>query len=574
VLEELHISGLGVIEEAALEFTSGLNVLTGETGAGKTMVTVALGLALGARASPGLVRRGSRGLSVETRFRPSPQVLGADEEVTSWAEDGELVLARSVSPEGRSGARISGRLAPVGALSDIGGRLVEIHGQNQAERLASALAQTEFLDRFVGGDHLSILDEYRRAHADLRRAQDELSALERDVREREREKDLLAYQVREIEVAGIAVGERASLAQDEARLAHAERILELVGSAEAAMGGEDGAGDRLALAAGAAGAVQGMDPASEPLAARLASAAAEVADTLEELRRYRDSIDVDPGRLEEVRQRLQAIRTLERKYGDGEEGILAYLEEARSRLSGLQDDEGTRASLRDQVEELTAGQRARGDAIGVARRTSAPQLSESIRTELEDLGMAGAHLDVQLVELAEPGPASAERAEFLFAAGPGQEPMPLAKVASGGELSRTMLACRSVLATLDDIPTLVFDEVDAGIGGRAAVAVGRRLVRLARHRQVVVVTHLAQIAALADRHFVVTKDGGKAAVHAVEGQARERELARMLSGSVGDVSLAHARELLYRQGPETAVTRGSARAEGRPRLGAGSGSAR
>jgi DNA repair protein RecN (Recombination protein N) len=340
VLEELHIAGLGIIEEATLELAPGLNVLTGETGAGKTMVTVGLGLALGARTAPGLVRRGSGRLAVEARFRPAAASLAEDDDLVSWAEEGELVLARSVSDEGRSGARVGGRLAPMGTLAAIGARLVEVHGQHQAERLASSAAQTEFLDRFAGPEHQATLREHRRVHSELARARADLDALERDAREREREKDLLAYQVREIDAAGIEVGEWETLSAEESRLAHAERLLELTAAAEAAIGEEGGAADRLAASAEAGRAAAALDAAAAALAERLASVAAEAGDALEELRRYRDGLDVDPGRLEEVRQRIQAVRTLERKYGDGEAAILAYGDEARARLLALEDDEG------------------------------------------------------------------------------------------------------------------------------------------------------------------------------------------------------------------------------------------
>jgi DNA repair protein RecN (Recombination protein N) len=253
---------------------------------------------------------------------------------------------------------------------------------------------------------------------------------------------------------------------------------------------------------------------------------------------------VDPHRLESVRQRVQALRALERKYGEGEDGILTYGSEAAVRLASLQDDEGTRRDLEQRIEELAARRRALGDRITADRTGAAPRLAALLRRELHELGMPGATLEISLETLPDPSPTGEERVVFLFAAGDAQTPLPVGKVASGGELSRAMLACRSVLADLDDVPTLVFDEVDAGVGGRAAVAIARRLSTLARARQVIMVTHLAQIAARADRHFVVTKTRGAATVRPVQGDERAAELARMLSGTVGDVSLAHARELL------------------------------
>jgi len=554
VLEELHVSGLGVIREATLEFAPGLNVLTGETGAGKTMITVALGLALGARASPALVRKDARGLAVEARFsvadgQPVADVaLPSEGDVASWAEDGEIVLARTVSADGRSGARVSGKLAPAGALADVGRSLVEVHGQSQAERLASSATQTDFLDRFSGAEHHRTVQDHGAVHADLRRATEALLALERDAREREREKDLLAYQAREIEAANVRPGELSELDGEEARLAHAERILERVAAIEDALGGggsdADGAVHRLSATSEAAAAIASMDRTANVLHDRASSLAAEAGDLLDEVRRYGSGLELDPGRLEAIRQRVQVLRSLERKYGEGEEGILAYGVDAAARLASLQDDEGTRRDLEDRIEELGARRRELADRITRGRTDGAPRLAGLLRQELQELGMPGATLQIELETLSEPSLWGAERVVFLFAGGEAQTPMPLGRVASGGELSRAMLACRSVQADLDDVPTLVFDEVDAGVGGRAAVAIGRRLARLARERQVIVVTHLAQIAARADRHFLVTKVRGAATVRPVQDDERAAELARMLSGTVGEVSLAHARELL------------------------------
>jgi DNA repair protein RecN (Recombination protein N) len=549
VLEEVHIAGLGVIEDAWLSFHSGLNVLTGETGTGKTMVTVAVGLALGARVVSGMLRPGADRLAVEARF--GSQGEGASlEDLVEWVDEGEgdLILARTVRADGRSAGRINGRMAPASSLEAVGARLVEIHGQNQAERLTSPAAQAAFLDRFAGPAHLSNLSRYRDVHTRLGRARADLRWLEDGAREREREKDLLRHQVREIEAAAVVPGELSALAGEDSRLTHAERILSLAAMADAALGEDDGAADRLRAAADAAKSVAALDPASRGMSERLASLAAEADDVAGELRGYRESVDLDPARLDRVRERIQAIRSLERKYGDGEEGILGYLAHARTRLSSLHDDDGERDALRREIEELTDQHRALGNELSAARAGATTRLAKQLTAQVRDLGMPGAGVDVMLVSLGEPGGDGFERIEFMFSGGPNQPGLPLAKVASGGELSRTMLACRSVLADLDDVATLVFDELDAGIGGRAAAAVGRRLAGLARHRQVLVVTHLAQIAAHSDRHFLVTKEGGTAAVRPVEGDERIAEVARMLSGSTADVSLEHARELLVSAG--------------------------
>jgi DNA repair protein RecN (Recombination protein N) len=405
-------------------------------------------------------------------------------------------------------------------------------------------AQLEFLDRFTGPEHLETLAGYRARHRELREVRAGLAQMEQGERERERERDLLQYQIREIETAQVVLGEAVSLEREESRLSHAERILELAGTSEHAVGHEGGAADGLRQAAAALEGTASLDPQAGDLASRAVALVAEADDVLAEVRSYRDSVQADPVRLEDVRVRIQALKGLERKYGDGEEGILAYLEEARARLTGLEGQGERRAELEAQVGHLDAEVSGLAARVSEGRARSATQLGSALTAEVHELGMPGAQVEVNLEPLDPPGSDGAERVEFVFAGSIEQPALPLARAASGGELSRVMLACRSVLANLDDVPTLVFDEVDAGVGGRTALAVGTRLADLGRSRQVVVVTHLAQIAARADRHFVVTKQGGTASVRTVEGEDRVEELARMLSGTTGEVSLAHARELV------------------------------
>jgi DNA repair protein RecN (Recombination protein N) len=540
VLLELHIAGIGVIEDLDLEFHPGLNVLTGETGAGKTMVTVGLTLALGGRASSVLVRRGSRRARVEARFSapPSPGV-------GEWAEDGELVLARTVSEEGKSAARIGGQIVPVSALAAVAPELVELHGQNQVQRLLEPGAQTGFLDLFAGAGHLSVVEEYRQAYERLRRTLLRLEELDREARDREREKDLLAYQVREIESAGVHPGELAGIEAESSRLAHAERLLERARGAEDALGTEGGAADRLHEAASALRDAAAVDAASTAVAERAAALAQEGSDLARDVRAYREELRADPARLEELQQRLHVLRSLERKYGEGEDGILAYLDQARTRLSALAGTEDERAQLEGEAAELDRSALALAERVAAGRAGAAPRLAEALEGELHELGMEGASVRVALESQEDLGPLGRERAQLLFSGGPAQPPLPLSRVASGGELSRTMLACRSVMADLDAVPTLVFDEVDAGIGGRAGLAVGRRLARLGRTRQVLVVTHLPQIACFADRHVRVRKREGTATVSVLDQDERVAEISRMLSGLPdSDAAASHAEELL------------------------------
>jgi DNA repair protein RecN (Recombination protein N) len=543
VLRELHISGLGVIDDLDLELHPGLNVLTGETGTGKTLVTVGLQLALGRRAAASLVRSGANAARVQARF-DAPAGIG-----DGWAEDGEVLLARGVSAEGRSAARIGGQLAPVSSLFDLAARLVELHGQHEGQHLLKTGAQTAFLDRFAGPGHLEVVDALRREHGELRAARDALARLDEREREREREMDLLAYQVREIEAAAPRPGETAELKTEEARLAHAERLLERAAAAERSLL-EDGATiDTLGRAASELRSAGAIDPRAEELAKRSTQVSAEAAELAREIRAYREGLELDPARLADVRERIASLDALQRKYGDGEDEVIAFRDRARGSLDALAGAGEERARLSNDVSERSQRVAALALAVSEERSRGAPVLSGALDRELGELGMEGASIRVALASTGELTSLGAERVEMAFSGGPGQAPLPLAKVASGGELSRAMLACRSVLVDLDDVPTLIFDEVDAGIGGRAGVAVGRRLARLAERRQVIVVTHLPQIASFADRHIRVRKERGTASVEILDDEARVEELSRMLAGlPESDAALAHAEELLAEAG--------------------------
>ena len=544
MLRELHISGLGVIEDLDLELHPGLNVLTGETGTGKTMVTVGLQLALGRRGGTSLVRAGAPAAKVQARFDAPPAATSA-----GWAEDGEVLLARTVTPEGRSTARVSGQLAPVSALTELAGGLVEVHGQHEGQKLLSTVAQTRFLDRFAGGEHLDAVEDLRVEHGRLREATAALAELDERERDRERQMDLLAYQVREIETAAPRAGETDQLKLEAARLDHAGRLLERASSAERSLAAEDGAADALGAASAELRAAGEVDPGAEELAARAFELNAAATELAVEVRGYRERLELDPVRLQEVRERIDALDALQRKYGNGEEEVLAFGDRARESLDALAGVEQERERAAAEVAERTERVGALTTVVSDGRARAVPELSQALQRELGELGMEGASIEVTLVPTPELTSGGAEHAAFVFSGGPGQPAQPLAKVASGGELSRTMLACRSVLVDLDDVPTLIFDEVDAGIGGQAGVAVGRRLANLALGRQVVVVTHLPQIASFADRHIRVRKDDGTASIEVLDDAQRVEELSRMLAGLPGsEAAAAHAEELLSEAG--------------------------
>jgi len=546
VLRELRITGLGVIDDLDLELHPGLNVLTGETGAGKTMVTVGISLALGARGAASLVRQGAVAARIQVRFDvPEPTSQDTRDDPGDWAEDGEIILARSIGADGRSSARIGGQLATASALGRLGRGLVELHGQHQSQRLIDPAQQTAFLDRFAGDRHLVALAAYRKTYEELRNVRAALEDLRSAARDRERELDLLTFQVNEIETTAPQEDESPTLAAEEARLSHVERLLEDADVARATLSGDEGVVDAVATVAAALEGAAGLDPLAAELAARTRGLAAEVAELSRDVRDYRESLAADPERLQEVRERLGALKTLQRKYGETDRDVLAFLAEASSRLAALTGADERLAELEARAEVLASAALEGAARVTAGRTGSALALAEAIGGELKDLGMPGARVELTLEPTPELTPWGAERGELRFSPGPGQPMQPLARTASGGELSRTMLACRSVLVDLDDISTLVFDEVDAGIGGAAGLAVGRRLARLAHHRQVIVVTHLPQIACFADRHIRVRKGGGTATAQVLDDRERVAELSRMLAGLAQSQSaVSHAEELL------------------------------
>jgi len=565
MLAELRIRDLGVIDDARLEVSAGLNVLTGETGAGKTMVVDALALLLGGRADPGAVRAGRPAALVEGRLRTGDdrQVAAALASAGVDDEDGEVVVARQVLVEGRSRAQLQGRMATVAGIADVVRPLVEVHGQHEFQDLLRPGVQRDLLDRYAGEAVLGPRSTFAAGWRRLRAVTRELDDLTARTREREREIDLLRHQLDEIDAAQVRVGESAALTAEAERLANAEALQQAAVLAHQLLEGDEDAGAATALGA-AARAVHGPgghDRALAELAERAQSLAAEVGDLASSLRAYAEAVLVDPGRLEEVNLRMALLRDLERKYGDDEEAVLAFAGKAAARLAELEG-----GTLRSEALEAEAAQLRRelagtGAALTAARGQAADRLGEALRVELADLAMPSARVEVAVeqdpdgdgLEVGGRCLAATEdgldRVDIRLAAHPGAPLRPLGRAASGGELSRVMLALRVVLAGVDRTPTLVFDEVDAGVGGRTAAAVGRRLAQLARRHQVLVVTHLPQIAAHADRHFSVEKrsaDGATSTdVRLLDDAGRVGELSRMLAGMEGSgLAQAHAEELL------------------------------
>jgi DNA repair protein RecN (Recombination protein N) len=524
MLVELHVRELGVIADLDVVLGPGLTAITGETGAGKTLVVEALGLLLGGRAEASIVRVGADEALVEGRFLDD----GGGE---------ETVLSRVVPAAGRSRGFANGRMAPVSQLAEIGRGLVDLYGQHDHHSLLQPSVQRQALDRFAGVD-LAAVRELRHQIAEL---DARIEALGGDERTRARELDLLRYELGEIAALAITSAEEdGELASEEAVLSSAASLAEAVARAHDRLAGEGAAG-AIDNAGGALSELERHAPLA-PLSERLRSVLAELEDVASELRRSAERFEEDPARLAAVGERRQRLHAVTRKHGEHLGDVLEFAEAARRRIDELEAADEARAALELERAALQGELVAAERVVGDVRRAAAPRLGEAVEAHFAELGLARSRL---LVEIPETGIGDA--VELLLCANPGEPFLPLGKAASGGELARTMLALRLVLTSSP--PTLVFDEVDAGIGGRAALAVGRALADLGRERQVLVVTHLAQVAAHADRQIAVAKseEGGRTVTRArvVEGDERLAELSRMLSGHPGsEAARHHAAELL------------------------------
>lgn len=519
MLTELHIENMGVIETLDLVVGGGLVALTGETGAGKTMIVEAINLLVGGRADTTVIRPGATETRVEGRF---------------VNDDNEVVLCRVIPADGRSRAYVDGRLATVANLAEYGAGLVDLHGQHTHQSLLGGSAQRRALDHYSGVD----LTPLREARARLNQIHEDLAAIGGDERARAREIDLLRFQVEEISSATLSQpDEDATLAREEEMLADSVAHREALWQAVANLAEDGGASDALGTAVFALG----HRDAFEHLETRLRGLQGELDDISAQLRTTAEGIDENPQRLDEIRERRQVFVDLRRKYGHTLTDVMTFGMVTTDRLCELEGYEARSRELdfqrREAVDELLRAEAA----VGEARRKAAPRLAKEVQAHLRTLAMSHAILEVEV------GPDPGEEVKFLLAANPGSSPLPLSKVASGGELARTMLALRLVLTEAPE--TLVFDEVDAGIGGEAAVAVARALGALGHRHQVLVVTHLAQVAAAADRQIKVTKTvrSKQTFAHATQLNHDQRvaEIARMLSGGVAENSaLQHARELL------------------------------
>jgi DNA repair protein RecN (Recombination protein N) len=555
MLRELRIRNVAVIEEAVLPLAEGLTILTGETGAGKSILIDALQLVLGARSSEELFRAGSDEAEVEAAFELPPGSgalpLLAGEGIP--AEAGEcLVLRRHLHRDGRSRAYVNGRLCTAGTLRALAEHLVDIHGQHAGQPLLDPRRHREFLDAAAGlaESVQGYRERFLRWQA-LGRERESLAAAERGRVERQ---ELLAFQQREIEAARLDAEEEASLTAERAVLANHEKLFAAVDGAYGILEESDEAAlDRLGAAAVRLGDAAAIDPRLQEIQDTLETGLVHLREAARGLRDYRGRLEFDPGRLDAIESRLHDIGRLKRKYGSTVRAVLDHLARVRADLAALDRAEGRLAELDQAIAELAQDLAGRAGAISATRQSAARGLETAVTAELAELGMSRADFRVQVVSEASAerpfGPYGADAVEFLIAPNPGEPLKPLQRIASGGELSRVMLAVRTVLAAVDATPTVIFDEIDAGIGGGMGEVVGRKLVQTSRQRQVLCVTHLPQIACFADQHLVVSKrvvgDRTETSVEHLDGEARVQEVGRMLRGPErSPIAVQHARELL------------------------------
>jgi DNA repair protein RecN (Recombination protein N) len=557
MLRELRIENLLLIERAELRLGGGLNAITGETGAGKTVLAHSLDLLMGGKARPQIVRPGASEAWVEGVF-DLPAGLLEEPEFAELAErlpEGteEVVLGRRVSSGGRTSAFVAGRAATAADLKLLGGRLLAFFGQHEHRRLTISSAQMEILDGFVGTDHLALRQSYAEAHREVSRLAAELAELREREGSRERDLDLYRYELAEIEAVAPLPEEREQIASERERLRHAEGLREAAGTAYAGLAGadEDGGGATAALAQAetALQGAAGLDLSLDRIGERVGALVVELGDIAAELRDYAEAVEAEPGRLLEIEERLEAIDRLERKHGGSVESVLAHAGRCRDEIARLQGAEERRAEAEAALVEAEARRAGLGERLSTGREAAIEPLQDRVAAELEQLAMAGASLEVVFQPHPDGyGACGRETVELRVAPNPGIEPAPLRDAASGGELSRVMLAL-SGLGKAASVGTMVFDEIDAGVGGNTSRIVGERLRALGRDRQVLCITHLPQVASLADVHFRLEKDvhceQAVASVERLEGEDVVAEIRRMLGGaSSDDVATRHARELL------------------------------
>ena len=550
MLTNLYIENIAVIEKSNIDFTNGLNVLTGETGAGKSIVIDAINAVLGKRSSRGMIRTGADAAYVSATFEELSELVHKKLGAMGYsAEDGSLILSRELSVSGKNTCRINSRPATVAALKELGEYLINIHGQNDNLELMNPALHIVYIDALADiGERLAA---YRGLYRELRAVEEELSSADTDESERLRRMDLLSFQITELEDADITVGEYDALSEERNALQNREKIAKELMRARIALDGDDEVDGVLRMTDDAATSVMNASrylSTLEGAADRLSSALYELQEISRELEGAMDDIDADPHRLEEIEERLDLLYRLRHKYGDSEEELLAYLDHAKKELNALSDYAFNREQLEKRREELYNNAYHSAKELSDIRKKVCETFRESVEREMAFLLMPDVRLEIRHEEV-EMNTRGIDKIEFLISVNPGEEPKPVSKIASGGELSRMMLAIKTVLSRADFVQTLIFDEIDTGISGSAADRVGKKLHQLSADSQVLCVTHQAQIAAFADNHLFISKsvhdERTFTQVDSLDEEGRVRELARIVGGEqITDSALNHAKQLL------------------------------
>jgi DNA repair protein RecN (Recombination protein N) len=549
MLTDLIIKNFAIIESLHVRFGAGFNVLTGETGAGKSIIIDAVNLLLGGRARGEIIRAGTDEASVEAIFDLRGEAAArAKLSAAGLDDDDELLVRRTVNRAGKNRVFVNGALTPLAQLRELTGSLVNIYGQHEHQHLQRVETHVELLDTFAG--LAPQRDRYRQVFVRYQELLQRLNGLQLAERERRQRLDMLAFQQQELAAARLRVGEDLALEQERSLLLHAEKLTAAsAGGYEILYGDQDAVCEKLAEVADQLESLQQIDPQLAELAEILRSSLYNLEDVAGRLRSYSDKLDFEPQRQQQVEERLAQLAALKRKYAPTIEELLGCQTAIEAELAELSDGEGRREELQNRLAQTDSALRAEGEALSRQRSQAAICLAAAVEAELQQLAMPKARFEIRLTRLAQPSADGLERGEFYLAANPGEEAQPLAKIASGGELSRIMLALKRCAPEGDGIRTLIFDEVDAGIGGVAATAVGEKICRLGRSLQVLCVTHLPQVAAFADQHYQVVKleSGGRTTTRLdlLEGETRIAEMARMLGGArISERTMEHARELI------------------------------
>lgn len=553
MLLELSVENIAIIEKCHVRLEAGLTALTGETGAGKSLLIDAIELALGVRADADLVREGSTKGSVHVviDLSDAPEIVAECALLGVETEEGLVTIQREVSVEGRSLARVNGRIVPNSTLKALGALLVDLHGQHDHQALLNPLTHGRFFDSWIGPPALQVIDDAARSFARLRASQEQLSSLNRGVRESEQRRDMLTFQAKEIEEACLREGELESLEVQLTRLAYRAKLESALASVVSDLdSGEWNVRDRLAQALKTIHAAASLDPSLLEATSLLESAQIQLEEGWAKVREYASVLEYSEDSLEVVAARIDKIKMLLRKYGETEADTLAYCEKIRAELGDTEDVEDLRARLEGEIEAASVELQKNCDVLSAVRQQHAPGFASGIEAQLRELAMADPKFEVRLIPKLSVADGQ-ETIEFHFSANAGEAPRSLARIASGGEISRLMLALKTLLAGKAGVPTLIFDEVDTGLSGRTAAVMARKLEELAQYHQILVITHLPQIASRASRHFRIEKvlagDRTVTQITLLADEERVHEIARLLAGEqITATSLANATELLAR----------------------------